>query len=78
MKFRVPEIVGILSNKSATVRFSRRAVLYGVSSFARGFQSGENLRRSLLGYDAVWCCGRIPTFERHPTITLHGVTTQKT
>jgi len=34
----------------------------------------------LLGCDAVWCCGRLPTFRRimlYPTTTLHGVTTQR-
>jgi len=42
---------------------------------------GEYASRSLQGYDAVWCCGRIPTFRRSVlprTTTLHGVTTQKT
>jgi len=55
-----------------------------------GFGSGEYSRSGLLGCDAVWCCGRVPTFFSpwrwrqpgypkcwYPIATLHGVTTQK-
>jgi len=40
---------------------------------SRGVHGGDVSSRYLLVSDTVWCCGRIPTFQRHilPASSLH-------